>query len=90
MTRSDLVNRVAAQSGISLKESDRIIRVILDTITNSMSEGEKITISGFGTFERRRRKATVARNPKTGKRMAIAEQNVATFRAGSALKQAIK
>ncbi len=90
MTRAELVGRVASQSGISLKEADRIIRITLDTIINSMSEGEKITLSGFGTFESRRRKATVACNPKTGKRMPIAEQNIATFRAGTTLRQAVK
>jgi DNA-binding protein HU-beta len=90
MTRTELVALVAERANISVKDCDNIIRLFTDSIKERVSQGEKVTISGFGTFERRRRKATVARNPKTGERMAIAEQNVATFRAGSALKEAVK
>ncbi len=90
MTKSELVAEVAQRAGISPKESERIIRLMLSTMQERLAKGEKITLSGFGTFERRRRKATVARNPKTGEPMPIAEQNVATFRAGTALKEAVK
>ncbi|MCB0344356.1 MAG: HU family DNA-binding protein [Bdellovibrionales bacterium] len=90
MTKSELVAEVAQRAGITPKESERIIRTMLTTMQEHLARGEKITLSGFGTFERRRRKATVARNPKTGEPMPIAEQNVATFRAGTALKEAVK
>ena len=90
MTRSELILEVSEKAEISPKESDKIIRILLDTIREKIAQGEKITISGFGTFERRTRKATVARNPKTGEPMPIASQNVATFRAGTALKEAVR
>lgn len=90
MTRSELVVEVAERTGLSPKEADRILRSITDLIKEQVAAGEKITISGFGTFERRRRKATVARNPKTHEPMKIAEQYVAAFRAGSGLKEAVK
>lgn len=90
MTRSELIIEVANRAQISPKDSERFIKVFLDTIQERIALGEKITISGFGTFERRTRKATVARNPKTGEPMPIAAQNVATFRAGTALKEAVK
>ena len=90
MTRSELVEEVARRANISTKESDRLVRTFLQTIQEQIARGEKITLSGFGTFERRTRKATVARNPKTGEPMPIAAQNVATFRAGTALKEAVK
>jgi len=90
MNKSELVVEIAKQTNLNPKECDRILSALIDTITVSVAKGEKITLSGFGTFERRRRKATAARNPKTGERMSIAEQNVATFRAGSALKCAVK
>lgn len=90
MTRAEVVNQVAEKENISPKEADKIIRSFLETIQEAVSRGEKITLSGFGTFERRTRKATVARNPKTGEPMPIAAQNVATFRAGTALKEAVK
>jgi DNA-binding protein HU-beta len=67
-----------------------MLRITLDLIKERVALGEKITISGFGTFERKRRKATVARNPNTGELLQIAEQNVAVFRAGAGLKEALR
>lgn len=90
MTRSELVLEVAERANISPKECDRILRVLTGTIKEYVAAGEKITISGFGTFERRKRKATVARNPKTHRPMQISEQYVAAFRAGTGLKEAVK
>lgn len=90
MNRSELVIEIAERASIDEREADRLIRLFTETITEKVASGEKITLSGFGTFERRRRKATVARNPQTGEPMSISEQNVATFRAGSALKDAVK
>ncbi len=90
MTRSELVLELAKRAELSPRESDRILRIVTQTIEEFLATGEKVTISGFGTFERRRRKATVARNPKTHEPMRIAEQYVAAFRAGSSLKEAVK
>ena len=90
MTRSELVLELAKRAELSPRESDRILRILTQTIEEFLATGEKVTISGFGTFERRRRKATVARNPKTHEPMRIAEQFVAAFRAGSSLKEAVK
>ena len=90
MTRSELIAELAQRTGMTPRESDRVLRIITQTIQERLATGEKITISGFGTFERRRRKATIARNPKTHEPMQIAEQYVAAFRAGSSLKEAVK
>jgi DNA-binding protein HU-beta len=90
MTRSELIAEVARRADISPKQCDNLMRILTDTIQEKLSNGEKITISGFGTFERRKRKATVARNPKTNQPMQIAAQYVAAFRAGSGLKDAVK
>lgn len=90
MTRSELTLLIADRAQISPRECDRILRIMTDAIQEFVAAGEKITISGFGTFERRRRKATVARNPKTHEPMRIEEQYVAAFRAGSGLKEAVK
>ncbi len=90
MNRSQLIQLVADRAQVDPKDCERIVRLMTETITENIARGEKITISGFGTFERRRRRATVARNPQTGEPMKIDEQNVAAFRAGSALKDAVK
>lgn len=81
---------VADKAQVTPKEAERIIRILFDMITGEVAAGEKVTVSGFGTFERRTRKATIARNPKTGEPMPIEAQNVATFRAGSGLKEAVR
>lgn len=90
MTRSELIELVAEKTGNNSRLCDSIIRTFLDSIRDAVAAGEKITISGFGTFERRLRKATVARNPQTGEPMSISAQNVAVFRAGTALKEAVR
>jgi len=90
MTRSELIVEVANRTELDPKVCENIIRCFTDTIREYVANGEKITISGFGTFERKKRKATVARNPKTHEPMAIPEQFVATFRAGTTLKDAVK
>lgn len=90
MTRAELVNAVAERNNLSPKDADKLVRSVVDILQEKISDGEKITISGFGTFERRLRKATMARNPKTHEPMPISAQYVATFRAGSALKEAVK
>ena len=90
MTRSELVAYVAREADLSIAECDRLMRLVTDTIAKCVSQGEKITLSGFGTFERKRRRATFARNPQTGETMPIAEQFVVTFRAGSSFKEAVK
>ena len=90
MTRSELIVELGQKANLSPKDSDRILRTITQIIEEHLASGEKVTISGFGTFERRRRRATTARNPKTHEPMRIAEQYVAAFRAGSSLKEAVK
>ena len=90
MTRAELIELIALEANMSAEDVGRVIRIFTEKITAGVSLGEKITISGFGTFEKRRRKATYARNPKTGETMPIAEQNVATFRAGTNFKLAVK
>ena len=90
MTRSELIIEVAKRAEITPKQCESFMKILTETIQEKLSIGEKITISGFGTFERRKRKATVARNPKTNQPMRIAAQYVAAFRAGSGLKDAVK
>jgi DNA-binding protein HU-beta len=90
MNRAKLISLVAQRANISDRSCEEVLKHLTDTITDQMALGEKITISGFGTFETKLRKSTIARNPKTGELMDIAEQNVATFRAGTNLKGAVK
>lgn len=90
MNRSKLVREVAKRANINTDLCDKIVRALTEAITQEVASGEKVTISGFGTFQSKRRKATKARDPISGEKIDIKEQNVAAFRAGTGLKAAIK
>mgnify|MGYP002079830503 CR=1 FL=1 len=90
MKKSELISKVSQNTGIDIKTCETIVHSMIDLIKESMATGEKITLSGFGTFERRVRKQTIARNPKTLEPMTIEQQYVAAFRAGTSLKDAVK
>lgn len=90
MNRSDLVYEVADKTGLTVTDCDQVIRAFIESMTSYIARGEKITLSGFGTFERKTRRATNIRNPHTRELMSVEEQNVAVFRAGAALKDAVR
>lgn len=89
MNKTDLIAAVASSSGLAKKDVERIIKATIDTITASLLEGEKVQISGFGSFEVKVREARVARNPKTGDPMELAATHVPTFKPSKALKDSI-
>jgi len=68
----------------------RAVEAVFDTITNALSHGEDVAISGFGTFRVQKRAAREGRNPKTGEKIQIAASVKPKFRAGKALKDAVK
>lgn len=90
MNKTDLVNALADKTGMTKKDSGEALDTILDTIVDSLKRGEKVTVTGFGTFEVRHRDQRPGRNPQTGEEITIAARNVAAFRAGKNLKEAVK
>lgn len=90
MNKMDLVNMLADKTGMTKKGAGEALDTILEEIMNALKKGEKVTITGFGTFEVRSRKARTGRNPQTGEEIMIPARNVAAFRAGKALKDAVK
>ena len=89
MNKSQLIDAVAAKSGLTKADTEKTYKAIVETITEEMGKGEQITLIGFGTFLVRDRKARVGRNPRTGKPLEIAASKVPAFRAGKALKDAV-
>lgn len=89
MTKQDLIDIVSEKSGLTKKETGAILDTILDTITETMKQGEKVALVGFGTFEAKTRKARQGRNPATGETIEIAARTVPSFKAGRALKDAL-
>ncbi len=90
MTKTDLIDAVASKTGLTKADSGRSIDAMLDAVTSALSKGEKVTVTGFGTFEVRQRAARMGRNPQTGAPLHIAATKTPAFKAGKGLKDAVK
>ncbi|HCM82533.1 DNA-binding protein [Candidatus Giovannonibacteria bacterium RIFCSPLOWO2_12_FULL_44_25] len=75
---------------VSKKHADEVVDFVFDTITGALKKGEEVSISGFGVFLVKSRKARTARNPRTGEMVQVPATTVPRFRAGKALKEAVK
>ena len=89
MNKSDLIAAVAAKTGDTKKNAEASINALIDVIAESLKDGEKIQVVGFGSFEVRERAERKGRNPQTGKEMKIAAKKATVFKAGKALKDAV-
>lgn len=90
LNKTDLINAVAESAELSKKDAGRAVDAVFEAITNSLKSGEKVQIIGFGNFEVRDRAARKGRNPQTGAEIEIPASKVPAFRAGKALKDAVK
>lgn len=89
MNKTELINAVAAKTGVSKKDADKVISATLDTIVETMKAGEKVSLVGFGAFEVKERAARVGHNPRTNEQIEIPASKVPQFKAGKALKDAV-
>lgn len=89
MKKADLINAVAKQADISRKDAEKALNATIDTIINAVAEGDKIQLTGFGTFEQRQRKARTGVDPRTGNSIEIAASKVPAFKAGKAFKDIV-
>lgn len=89
MNKSDLISQVSTSTGLSKAKSGEAIDSVLESIKNSLSKGDKVTLVGFGSFTSTKRKARKGRNPKTGQEITIPEKNVVKFRSGSFLSESV-
>lgn len=90
LTKEDLVDTMAKCSDCSKKCAADCLNGLLDDITKSLKAGKDVVITGFGTFSTSRRKARTGRNPQTGATIKIPAKTVPKFKAGKALKDAVK
>lgn len=90
MNKGELVEEVAASTGQSKATVSGVLDATLDAITGALKQGDKVTFTGFGTFERRHRQARVGRNPQTGAEVSIPAANVPAFKAGKSLKDSVR
>ncbi|PSP17856.1 MAG: DNA-binding protein [Cyanobacteria bacterium QS_8_64_29] len=89
MNKGDLVDQVADKATVTKKQADAVLTAALDTIMEAVSDGEKVTLVGFGSFEPRERKSREGRNPKTGDKMQIPSTRVPAFSAGKLFKDKV-
>ena len=90
MTKSDFVDKVAAESGLSKKDAGAAVDAVISTIEGALKSGDEVSFTGFGKFHVAQRGAREGRNPRTGETMQIAASKVPRFTAGSGLKKAVK
>ena len=89
MNKTDLINVVAAEAGLSKKDSEAAVNAAIDAIVEALKTGDKVQLIGFGTFDVKTRAARTGRNPRTGETLEIAASKNIGFSAGKALKDAI-
>jgi len=89
MNKTELIAVAAENSGMTRKDAERVLNAAIDAITLSLSKGEKVQLSGFGTFEIKEREARVGRNPHTRESMEIPATRVPSFKASKALKDIV-
>lgn len=90
MTKTELIEELAERANLTKRAAEDAINTLLDVVTEQLAQGNKVTLTGFGTFLVRTRAARMGRNPQTGEPIHIPEQETPAFRAGSNLKDAVK
>ena len=89
MNKATFVATVAEKAGLTQKQADAALTAVLDLIVEELAKGEKVQLTGFGTFEVRERAAREGRNPATGATIEIAASKTPAFKAGKKFKDAL-
>ncbi len=89
MTKADLIDSVSSKAELPKQRAEEIVNAVFDDIIAALKNGDKVNISGFGTFSVSHRKARTGRNPKTGETIQIASSRAAKFKAGKTLKESL-
>jgi integration host factor subunit alpha len=89
LTRADLAEALVRKVGLPRNESQELVELILSEISNTLSRGEQVKLSSFGSFGIRQKGQRVGRNPKTGKEVPITPRRVLVFRASNIMKERI-
>ena len=89
MTKADLIDEVAKNSDLSKKDSEVIVQAVLDSVVESLKNGGKVELRGFGSFRLRDRASRQGRNPKTGEKVFVPAKKVPYFKPGKDLKELI-
>ncbi len=90
MNKSQLIDSISIKTEISKKDVEKVINVFTNVVTDTLADGDKVAITGFGTFEVVERAARTGRNPKTGESIEIGASKSPKFKASKVLKDAVK
>ena len=90
MNKAELISKIAEKANLSKKEAAAALAALTATITDTLKDGESLTLVGFGTFEVKTRAARTGKNPRTGEAIQIAESKIPTFKPGKGLKGAVE
>lgn len=89
MNKEELVQEISKKANVTQKEAVEVLNALIDTVQKTVAKGKKVTLVGFGTFERRDRAARTGRNPQTGKELKIPATKVPAFSAGKRFKTVV-
>ncbi len=89
MNKTELIDTTANSAGMTKTDVQKTLEAMLDTITRAVRSGEKVALTGFGTFELRKRAARTGRNPQTGAQMRVPASKAPAFKPGKAFKDAV-
>ena len=90
MTKAELIASIGKEAKISKASAEKALNAFSNAVTKALKKGDKLTLTGFGTFSVARRRARTGRNPQTGKEIKIPAPRVAKFKAGNLLKSSVK
>ena len=90
MNKGELIDAIATSTDLSKNVIDNIVSATIETVMDTVADGEKVTLIGFGSFEPRDRKARDGRNPKTGEVIKIPATTIPAFSAGKGFKDRVK
>lgn len=90
MTKVELIRQIANRASMSQKDAEKALKAFTEAVTEALKEGDKVALVGFGTFEVSERAGRTGRNPQTGEPVEIPASKSPKFKAGKALKDAVK
>ena len=90
MTKAELIASIGKEAKISKASAEKTLNAFTSSVTKALKKGDKLTLTGFGTFSVAKRRARMGRNPQTGKEIKIPATRVAKFKPGNLLKSAVK
>ncbi len=89
MNKGELVEAIAGETDMTKSGAEAVLNAFVSSVTGALKKGEKVTLTGFGTFSISNRAARMGRNPQTGEAIQVKASKVPKFKAGASLKQAV-